>query len=255
MATMSKQEHLLVVDDDHEIRSLLGRFLREHQYQVSLAADGEAMFEQLDQESIDLVILDLMLPGEDGFSLCRKLRAQSSLPIIMLTASGDDVDRILGLELGADDYMSKPFNPRELVARIKAILRRSQQHTTTDPNKKTHYTFNQWHLDRHTRQLTSPKGLAISLSSGEFDLLLCLLQHPQRILSRDQLLTLTKRREAAPFDRSIDIQISRLRKKIEVDPKNPQLIQTVRGGGYQLSCNVEGSTQVTQESSHPHAPV
>lgn len=253
---MAQNPRLLVVDDDSEIRDLLGKFLSQHGFDVKLANGGEQMFHHLntnqqpDQQSFDLIILDLMMPGDDGLTLCRKVRNDSNIPIIMLTAVGEDVDRIVGLEMGADDYIPKPFNPRELLARIRAILRRrdvitEQQSNTADTNALAHsvYQFNDWKLDKTSRTLLSPDGTEISISGGEFDLLLALVEHPQHVLSRDHLLDITKNRQAGPFDRSIDIQISRLRRKIEDNPKSPTIIKTVRGGGYVLSCAVSKTQQ------------
>jgi two-component system, OmpR family, response regulator len=238
---MQNKPTLLIVDDDSEIRNLLGKFLKEHGFNVLLANDGLEMATRLEEAHIDLIILDLMLPGDDGLTLCRGLRSDSEVPIIMLTAAGEDIDRIVGLEMGADDYLSKPFNPRELLARIKAILRRRQGQVNTDTQQIEHviYEFEGWFLDRTSRRLASHDGVEITLSAGEFDLLTTLVEHPQKVLSRDQLLDFTKNREAGPFDRSIDIQISRLRRKLEPDPKNPVIIKTVRGGGYVLSTIVK----------------
>jgi two-component system, OmpR family, response regulator len=233
------QQTILVVDDDHGIRDLLGRFFRQHGYTALLAKDGVEMLAHLEKQSADLIILDIMMPGDDGITLCRKLRAKSQVPIIMLTAISEEIERILGLEMGADDYLSKPFNPRELLARIKAILRRSGATEESTEQAHVKYRFQSWLLDKTARQLKSPDQVEISLSSGEYMLLLSLLERPQQVLSRDRLLDLTRSRSAAPFDRSIDIQISRLRSKIEEDPKNPQLIKTVRGGGYILATAVE----------------
>ncbi|WP_404385642.1 response regulator [Caenispirillum salinarum] len=231
--------HLLVVDDDAEIRDLLDRFLSKHGFTVSTAADGPAMHARMAEAAPDLLVLDLMLPGEDGLSLCRALRAAGDrTPIIMLTAMGEDVDRIVGLEMGADDYLPKPFNPRELVARAKAVLRRAEPHAAADPPEEGDveppalYRFAGFTLDRATRACTGPDGAAVELSAGEYDMLMAFLEHPRRVLSRDQLLDLARGRQAMPFDRSVDIQVSRLRRKIEPDPKNPSLIKTVRGGGY-----------------------
>lgn len=240
------QPHILVVDDDAEIRDLLGKFLEEHGFTTTLARDGEEMTKVLNDHPYDLVILDLMLPGEDGLSLCRKIRNQSALPIIMVTAAGEEVDRIIGLEMGADDYVSKPFNPRELLARVRAILRRSGHHQKEeDQNSPTCelFKFANWTLDRTRRRLISPDDVEITLSAGEFELLVALVEQPQKVLSRDQLSEITKNREASPFDRSIDIQISRIRRKIEPDPKKPTLIKTVRGGGYVLACLVTRTEQ------------
>jgi len=229
--------HILVVDDDREIRDLLNRFLVKHGLRVSTARDGVEMSRILDGAAIDLVVLDLMLPGEDGLSLCRKLRATTSLPVIMLTAMGEDTDRIVGLEMGADDYLPKPFNPRELLARIKAVMRRVQSLPAASPKGDT-ARFDGWTLDLGSRRLTSPQGEEVELSTGEYDLLLAFATHPRRVLSRDQLLDLARGRSAAPFDRSVDIQVMRLRRKIEADPKEPRLIKTVRGGGYMFAAEV-----------------
>lgn len=234
------QDHILIVDDDKGIRDVLGEFLAQQGYLVSLAKDGHEMKSVLDKESIDLIILDIMMPGEDGLRLCRQLRVSSSIPIIMLTAIGEEMDRILGLEMGADDYLSKPFNPRELLARIRGILRRSSKlPPEAESVGHSHYRFLGWRLDRAARKLYSPDNLEISLSSGEFTLLLVFLERPQMVLSRDYLLDLTKNRSAAAYDRSIDIQVSRLRQKIEPDQKNPSILKTVRGGGYVLACDVD----------------
>jgi two-component system OmpR family response regulator len=234
---MQSGAHILIVDDDREIRDLLSRFLTRHGLRAEAVGDGRAMQQRLDAGRFDLIVLDLMLPGEDGLALCRRLRATSSLPIIMLTAVAEDTDRIIGLEMGADDYVTKPFNPRELLARIKAVLRRSEGPEQGSPG--TVLTFAGWRIDRDQRQLHAPDGRVVTLTSGEFDLLLVLAERPQRVLSRDQLLDLTKGRDAHPFDRSIDVQLSRLRRKIELDSKQPRLIRTVRGGGYMLAHPVE----------------
>lgn len=233
MQTTENSGHVLVVDDDREIRDLLGRFLSKHGYRVTGAQDGKEMRRALGDWNIDLVILDLMLPGEDGLSLCRDLRAKSQIPVIMLTVMGEETDRIVGLEMGADDYLSKPFNPRELLARMKAVLRRATcaPAVPLTPGKKI-LCFAGWILDLGLRRLKSPQGLVIDLSSGELDLLVSFVEHPQRVLTRDQLLDLTHGRAEAPFDRSVDMQVSRLRHKIETNPKEPELIKTVRGGGY-----------------------
>ncbi|MCA1910121.1 MAG: response regulator [Magnetospirillum sp.] len=235
---MNTSPHILVVDDDHEIRDLLARFLAKHGLRVTAARDGSEMMKVLEGPGIDLVVLDLMMPGEDGLSLTRRLRAQgSAVPIVMLTAMGEDTDRIVGLEVGADDYLPKPFNPRELLARIKAVLRRFQGEANGAPavtaTRPPHRLgFDGWILDIATRDLTTPDGVVTTLSAGEFDLLRAFVEHPRRVLSRDQLLDLARGRQAIPFDRSIDIQVSRLRRKLDDDPKEPQLIKTVRGGGY-----------------------
>ncbi len=235
--------HILIVDDDREIRELLARFLDTHGLRVSTAADGREMKRALSDWKIDLVVLDLMLPGEDGLTLCRNLRAKSSLPVIMLTAMGEETDRIIGLEMGADDYLAKPFNPRELLARIKAVLRRSDGLSglpgdgATQTETARHFAG--WVLDVGKRELKSADGVLVSLSGGEFSLLQAFVERPGRVLSRDQLLDLTSGREAQPFDRSIDVQISRLRRKIEEDPAKPSLIKTVRSGGYMFTATIE----------------
>ncbi len=229
---MNSPAHCLVVDDDPEIRELVAAFLGRHGYRVTTAADGRAMFRTLEDGRIDLVILDLMLPGEDGLGLCRRLRATSNLPVIMLTALGEETDRILGLEMGADDYLAKPFNPRELLARVKAVLRRTGTRQPAGGSLGQVLEFARWRLDLARRELIDPEGVHVALTSGEFDLLAAFAEHPQRVLSREQLLDLTKGRDALPFDRSVDVQLSRLRRKIEPDPRNPELIKTVRAGGY-----------------------
>lgn len=233
-------DHLLIVDDDREIRSLLQDYLGRNGYRVSAVADGRALRATLAQGGIDLVVLDLMLPGEDGLSLCRDLRAGSSLPVIMLTARGEETDRIVGLEMGADDYLPKPFNPRELLARIKSVLRRARSLPgEAGGAHAARYRFAGWVLDTASRQLRSPVGMVVALSGGEYRLLEVMLRHPNRVLSRDQLLDYTRGREAGPFDRSIDVQIGRLRRRLNDSGQEPQLIRTVRGEGYVLAARVE----------------
>jgi len=233
------KNHLLVVDDDAEIRQLLKTYLQKNGYLVTTAADGQEMWKALKRHAIDLIVLDLMLPGVDGMDLCRELRAQSKIPIIMLTARGDEMDRILGLEMGADDYMAKPFSARELLARIKVVLRRVQDSSlNASTNNAEKFYFSDWTLNTTTQLLSSPQNIAIPLSSAEYRLLLVLLKHPNRPLSRDQLLEMTQGRESAPFDRSIDVLVGRLRKRLNDDGKNPQLIKTVRGQGYLLNSKV-----------------
>ncbi len=239
---MMEQPHILVVDDDRDIRDLLARYLSEHGLRVRGAADGREMRQALDDWSIDLIILDLMLPGEDGLSLCRRLRADSKIPVIMLTAMGEETDRIVGLEMGADDYLAKPFSPRELLARIKAVLRRTEVGPAAradGADRPGILLFAGWRLDLERRELVSPQDVLVPLSAGEFALLAAFATHPQRVLSRDQLLDLARGREAQPFDRAIDVQVSRLRKKIEADPGNPVFIKTVRSGGYLFIPTVE----------------
>jgi two-component system OmpR family response regulator len=229
---MERQPHLLVVDDDREIRDLLARFLARHGFRVSAARDGAEMFRALQDARVDLIVLDLMLPGEDGLSLTRRLRASSRTPIVMLTAMGEETDRIVGLEMGADDYLPKPFGPRELLARVKAVLRRAGEAGEPGAAAGRVLAFDGWELDLARRELRDPGGVLVQLSAGEFDLLVAFAEHPRRVLSRDQLLDLARGRAAAPFDRSVDVQVGRLRRKIEPDPKEPTLIRTVRGGGY-----------------------
>lgn len=237
---MAEQQHILVVDDHDEIRDLLGRYLGQHGYQVSLADGGQQMRSVLAQTTVDLVILDIMMPEEDGLSLCRYLKDNGGPPVIMLTALGEETDTIVGLEMGADDYISKPFSPRELLARVKAVIRRMSEvrprkQSINEPEKMR---FEGWTLDLNQHQLERQDGLLVPLSTSEFRLLKVFLSHTKKVLSRDQLLDMTKGREATPFDRSIDNQISRLRKKIEEDPRNPRLIKTVWGGGYSFTANV-----------------
>lgn len=231
--------HILVVDDHSEIRDLLKRFLEQHGMRVSCARDGKEMKRLLDEREFDLLVLDLMMPGEDGLTLCRELRVKSRLPIIMLTAMGEETDRIIGLEMGADDYLSKPFNPRELLARIKAVMRRTQVESLPVPDTLTRdLRFDRWLLDVNRRELVDEEGVGMSLSTAEFDLLKVFLERPQRVLSRDQLLDLARGREAVAFDRAIDTLVSRLRRKLERDPKNPELIKTIWGGGYLFAADV-----------------
>lgn len=239
---MQRAPHLLVVDDDMEIRNLLSTLLRGRGYRVTTAREEQEMRRVLVSSRIDLVILDLMLPGKDGLTICRELRASKPIPIIMLTARGDPTDRVVGLEIGADDYLPKPFDVRELEARIKAVLRRSSAEIgTSNGNLGSTFVFAGWKLDGRQRQLLSPEGVVVELTSGEFDLLLVFLERPQLVLSRDQLMDLARGRGAAAFDRSIDVQVSRLRRKIEYDSKAPELIKTVRSGGYVFTPIVERS--------------
>ncbi len=235
---MSRMPQVLLVEDDAEISRMLSRFLVENGFRVLAAGDGKNADQTLQDNVVDVVVLDIMLPGEDGFSICRRLRAGSHLPIIMLTARGDEIDRIVGLEMGADDYLTKPFSPRELLARIRAVMRRAangnggdQPGPLGEPRTQI-LTFEGWRIHSGLRQLHNPSGVRIGLTGAEFDLLLALCQHPRRVLSRDQLLDFTQGRSAAPFDRSIDVLVSRIRQKIEADARDPQFIKTVRLGGY-----------------------
>jgi two-component system, OmpR family, response regulator len=237
---MNALDHILIVDDDREIRSLLGDYLQKHGYRTSAVPDGKAMWGALDNGRVDLIILDVMLPGDDGFVLCRTLRARGNWPVIMLTAKGDDTERIVGLELGADDYLPKPFNPRELLARIKAVLRRHRAvPDNLQPERAGALRFAGWTLDLTARNLVSSQQVVVALSGAEFRLLRVFLSYPNRVLSRDQLMDLTVGREADPFDRSVDVQVSRLRQRLADDAREPAIIKTVRGEGYVLAASVE----------------
>ena len=242
---MDKKTHILVVDDDPQICDLLQDYLQQYGFVVTTAHNGNAMQEALDKHIIQLVILDVMLPGDDGLTLCKKLREQSDVIIIMLSAVHEESDRIVGLEIGADDYLPKPFSPRELLARIKAQLRRSSGQLNKNTSSLTQLPiriFNQWRLDCNRRVLITHDHITVPLSSGEYELLLAFLNHPNRVLSRDQLIDLTHGEKSTPFDRSIDTQVARLRKKIEPDPKQPTTLITVRGGGYQFIIHTQLAT-------------
>ncbi len=233
-------DHILVVDDDAEIRDLLRDYLQKEGYRVTAVPDGKGLRAAVETSRPDAVILDLMLPGEDGLSLCRELRTRSQVPIIMLTARGDATDRIVGLEVGADDYVPKPFNPRELLARIKSVLRRSRALPENLKVAETDtFRFAGWQLDAATRNLTSPAGVVIPLSDTDFRLLRIFLEHPNRVLTRDQLIDLMLSRDAAAYDRAIDVQVSRLRQRLGEDAKEPAMIKTVRGQGYVFAAHVE----------------
>ncbi|MHB1299532.1 MAG: response regulator [Burkholderiales bacterium] len=233
-------DHILIVDDDKEIRALLGDYLQKNGFRVTAVADGRGMQSVLDGDPVSLIVLDLMLPGEDGLVLCRNIRAGSDVPVMMLTAKGDDMDRIVGLEMGADDYLAKPFNPRELLARIKSILRRAKARSDhLKPEEASVVRFSGWRLDTLSRQLTSPEGVAVPLSGAEYRLLRVFVDHANRVLNRDQLMDLCRGRELFPFDRSIDVQVSRLRQRLGDDAKEPLLIKTIRGEGYMLAARVE----------------
>ncbi|MBM7046709.1 MULTISPECIES: response regulator [Rhizobium] len=238
---MQKAAHIAVVDDHADIRDLVGQYLEQQGYRVSVADGGLALRRILERSVVDLVVLDVMMPGEDGLSVCRHLRATMDIPIIFLTAMTEDTDRIIGLELGADDYLVKPFNPRELLARIRAVLRRAnslppQQRETLKKAKVVR--VGHWRVNMGRQELSGDDGVGIPLSTAEFRLLKVFLERPGLVLSREQLLDLTVGRTADIFDRSIDNQVSRLRKKIELDPKNPSVIKTHWGGGYSLSVDV-----------------
>jgi len=229
--------HVLVVDDDQEIRKLLGRYLTGQGFRVTTAACGREMEEKLTTNRIDFVVLDLMLPDASGLDLCRALRGRSRVPIILLTALKEEVDRIIGLEVGADDYLGKPFNPRELVARIRAVLRRMSDHDVAPPTDRV-FRFAGYSADPSGRRVVNAQDEEIVLTAAEFDLLMAFLERPGRILSRDQLLDITQGREAGPFDRSIDVLVSRLRRKFG-DAGSFQLLKTQRNGGYQFAAKVE----------------
>jgi len=240
---MTTPDHVLVVDDDAEIRNLLRAYLEKNGYRVTTVADGRGMWAALEPGQIHIVVLDLMLPGDDGLTLCRNLRARSTVPVIMLTARGEETDRIVGLEMGADDYLAKPFNPRELLARIKSVLRRSRAlPDNLQPATARTIHFAGWALDLAARNLVSPAGTIVALSGTEFRLLSIFLAHPNRVLNRDQLIDLMLSRDALPFDRSIDVQVSRLRHRLGEDAKEPVIIKTVRGEGYVLSVPVEAKS-------------
>ena len=234
--------HILVVDDDREIRELLGKFLEKQSFRVTAARDARDARKLWPLGRYHLVVLDLMMPGESGLDLARWLRSQSEVPIVMLTAMGEETDRIVGLELGADDYVAKPFNPRELLARIRAVLRRASADSSTGGTKETPakaIRFAGWVLEPARRRLLNPQGVEVPLTGGEYELLMVLVERPNRVLTRDMLMDLLRGRQAGPFDRAIDVAVSRLRRKLEDDGRNPQVIKTVRGGGYVLAATVE----------------
>jgi two-component system OmpR family response regulator len=237
---MQDKPHILVVDDDREIRRLLGDYLEKNGYRSSTVPDGKGMRRALDLSPPNLIVLDLMLPGEGGLALCRELRTRSQVPIVMLTALGDEPDRILGFECGADDYVVKPFNPRELLVRIRAVLRRAA-HTPRDPDaSEVHgYKFAGWRLDTTTRVLTRPDHTETALNGAEYRLLSILLSHPGRVLSRVQIMELARGRDLDPFDRSIDVRISRLRQRLGDDARSASIIKTVYGEGYVIGVTVE----------------
>ena len=234
------RDRILIVDDDEDIRKLLEEYLRKNGFDAHAVADGPAMRDALAAKPASLVVLDLMLPGEDGLSLCRQLRSRSQVPVLMLTAKGDPVDRIIGLEMGADDYLAKPFDPRELVARIRSILRRSKAlPADTEINVPESFGFTGWRLDTKERNLRAPDGVVVPLSGAEYRLLLIFLQNPNSILSRDQLSNFTFGHDADPLDRTIDMQVSRLRERLRDQAREPAIIKTVRGKGYVLAVRVE----------------
>jgi DNA-binding response OmpR family regulator len=235
----AEEPHILLVDDERDIRDPLAAYLTRNGLRVSKAESAAAARQVLSAYAIDLVLLDIMMPGEDGLALTGWLRATGNIPVILLTAKTEETDRIVGLEIGADDYVTKPFSPRELLARIKAVLRRAGENSGRVQGPDTEsYGFGPWVLKSGERELVDQQGVAIPLSTGEYNLLHALVTRPRRVLSRDQLLDLTQGRELAAFERSIDNHISRLRKKIEENPSDPKLIKTVWGGGYMLATDV-----------------
>lgn len=242
---MSSSTHILVVDDDPLIRDMLGRYFEGEGFEVSHADGGEAMRRQISMSRFDLLLLDVGLPGEDGLALAREVRSTSSVPIIMVTGKGDMVDRVVGLEMGADDYITKPFHLREVLARVRTVLRRVPKQLNEPPqvsssqNAIDGYGFAGWQLNLTTRNLLSPEGEPVALTTGEFDLLAAFVKSQNRPLNRDQLMDLTRGQDWSPFDRTIDTQVKRLRRKIEPDPKNPELIKTVRGLGYVFTPRTE----------------
>lgn len=237
---MADNTLIAVVEDDAEIRDLTLGLLRREGYEVAGCADAGAFDRLAQRRRVDLVLLDIMMPGEDGLSLCRRLRATGDTAILMVTAKGDDIDRVIGLEVGADDYLAKPYNPRELLARIRAVLRRTREiHRVASAPPREVYRFAGFTLDAGSRDLTDPDGRPVILTGGEHDLLTAFLLNPQRVLSRDHLLDWTRGRNAAPFDRSVDVLLSRLRRKLGEAPGGGALIRTVRGGGYLFSPPVE----------------
>ncbi|MCB1535471.1 MAG: response regulator [Rhodoblastus sp.] len=238
---MTDAASVLLVEDDAEIGALISRYLGTSQIAVTSVESGAAMDEALRRSTFDLILLDLNLPGEDGLSICRRLRSESAIPIVIVTAQGEDVDKIVGLEMGADDYISKPFNPRELLARIRAVLRRTaglqQQQQSTETTRQV-YRFSGWRVDVTAREVLAPSGSRVAMTAAEFDLLYALCEHPNRVLTRDQLIGLTHGPVEGPHERSIDTLISRLRQKMEMDVGSPRLIQTVRSEGYMFSAQV-----------------
>lgn len=236
---MSNQGSVLLVEDDAEIGELISRYLENNAMAVTVVPSGSEMDGKLASRRFDILILDLNLPGEDGFSICRRVRATLDMPIIIVTAKSEDVDKILGLEMGADDYIVKPFNPRELLARIRAVLRRTEPPNRVDDGApRQAYQFLGWRIDLLSREVVSPMGMKVAMTGAEFDLLHALCENPNRVLTRDQLINMTHGPTAGPYERSIDVLISRLRQKIEKDPKNPSIIQTIRSEGYMMSATV-----------------
>ena len=236
---MPGQTHILLVDDEATLREPLAEYLAKQGFRVQQASDASQARSVMNAFNFDIILLDIMMPGEDGLSFCRHVREKTEIPVIFISAKGQELDRIVGLELGADDYITKPFSPRELVARIKVVLRRTNNGNGVKPGSGAIYQFSGWTLKTDQRSLTDNEGVSVPLSSGEYQMLLALLSRAGQVLNRDQLLDITQGREAHAFDRAVDNQISRLRRKIEVDPKNPEIIKTVWGGGYVLAGDVK----------------
>jgi DNA-binding response OmpR family regulator len=237
---MTSVPHVLIVDDEPAIRDLIRNYLGRHGLKISVACDGQEMREQMARHHVDLVLLDLGLPGEDGLALTRHIRSHSNVGVIIVTGSGESVDRIVGLELGADDFVAKPFDLRELLARVRSVLRRTS--TAPEPEAQPRVPglrFGGWHLDTQARRLFNAEGTEVEITTGEYDLLCVFAENPNKVLSRDQLLQATRNRDAGPFDRAIDMQITRLRRKIEVDADKPVLIKAVRGAGYVFTAAVQ----------------
>ena len=237
------QAHILIVDDDPKIRQLLRRCLEPEGYRISVAKDGKSLFAILKADHVDLITLDLTLASEDGLEIARRIRSAAAIPMIMITGKGDTIDRVVGLELGADDYISKPFHVREVLARVRSVLRRAQETSLSlhESRPSRIFRFADWVLDCDKRELRSTAGALSELTTAEFDLLAVLVQRPKRVLSRDTLLDLLKGQDWAAYERIIDTQVARLRKKIEVNPQAPELIKTVRGVGYSFTADVTGS--------------
>ncbi len=240
---------VLLVDDEASLREPLAEYLTRQGFRVIEADDAAKARSSLREETPDLVLLDIMMPGEDGLSLCRHLVETQNLPVILLTARGEATDRIVGLEIGADDYVVKPFEPRELVARIRSVLRRASKSSAPSDQSDDHYSFDGWQLDPLKRRLSDPEGTIVPISSAEFRLLTAFLEHPRQVLDRDRLLDMVQGREAHLFDRAVDNQVSRLRRKIEVDSRDAKLIQTVWGGGYRFACDVKRIAPPVQAST------
>jgi DNA-binding response OmpR family regulator len=237
-AVPAPASHILVVDDDPDVATLLVRYLASHGFRVSTVSDGVAMREQLSREPADLVLLDLGLPGEDGFTLTRYLREQWRGPVIIVTGRGDSVDRVVGLELGADDYVTKPFDLRELLARIRSVMRRAGESASAPAGAEESFAFAGFRLDPRSRELRDSQGAIVELTSGEYALLKLFVEHPNRVLTRDDLMSWMHGRDAGPYDRAIDVQVGRLRRKIETDPAHPGIIKSIRGAGYLLASKV-----------------